>query len=130
MDTVVWTEDEIRWAERAALERPRTRGECPKERPCPFVLCRHHMALWVSKGGSLCYEWPGVDVLDIPETCSLDVAARGGMRLKEIASLMNVTRQRVDQFVKGAIQKIRDEHLEALEALYPGKDGWKVRSEG
>ena len=34
---------------------------------------------------------------DLAETCSLDVAERGGCSLKEVGLLMNLTRERVRQ---------------------------------
>lgn len=88
--------------------RPRTRGECGEARPCPWVGCRYHLygddrarrhdSVWTPNG---------VPLEDMPETCALDVADRGTEpTMDEIAALMNVTRQRVDQIEKQALRKL------------------------
>src|SRR5688572_7854160 len=81
------------------VDRPRTRGDCEAaSRPCPFASCRHHLYLDVHPStGSLKLNFPDVDPDEIPETCSLDVAARGGATLEELGHLLNLTRERVRQ---------------------------------
>ena len=89
------------------VKRPRTRGECVAgDRPCPFVGCRHHMALNVTETGSLQI----VDHLDLeslPETCSLDVADRGEHTLEAVGQLLNITRERVRQVERIGLVKAR-----------------------
>lgn len=49
------------------------------------------------------------------DSCSLDVADRGGVTLEEVAPLMNITRERVRQIQAEACQKIgRARDLEEL----------------
>jgi hypothetical protein len=74
-------------------DRPRTRGDCADgPRPCPWAACRHHLALDVNpETGSMRV------VPDPAETCSLDVADRGGVTLEEIGQLTNLTRERIRQ---------------------------------
>lgn len=88
--------------------RPRTRGECKDgERPCPWVGCRYHLAIDV-KGKSIKYNHPLVDIVDMPETCALDVADRGGVAdLEELAKLMNLSYDRAFQCVAEARAKVK-----------------------
>ncbi len=81
-----------------------TRGECAGgERPCPFVSCTHHLFLDVSrKTGSFKLNFPDLEPDELPETCALDVADRGGQTLQQVANLVNVTRERVRQ-IEGRI---------------------------
>jgi len=88
--------------------RPRTRGECGVERPCPYVGCRYHLFIDVNEEtGSIKFVFPGVDVCDMKHTCALDIAERGGVTLDETGSLMNICRERVRQIEEGALGKIR-----------------------
>lgn len=93
--------------------RPRTRadclpGGCNEARPCPFVGCAHHLYLdVVGVNGALRISQPLVDVWDLPETCALDVADRGGATLEEVGVLNNVTRERARQVETCALAKVR-----------------------
>lgn len=79
--------------------RPRVRGECEGGmRPCPFVSCKHHLYLDVlPNSGAIRFTFPDLDVVDLAETCALDVAANGGSTLEEVGELLNLTRERVRQ---------------------------------
>jgi hypothetical protein len=88
-------------------ERPRTRGDCvDMPRPCPFISCRHHLAIEVNEdNGSLKALYPHLRIIEDPEgdglqrlqdsvgTCSLDIVDRvsiaegvgGIMRLRQVA---------------------------------------------
>lgn len=97
---------------------PVLRAECKDTpRPCPHVSCKHHLYLDVSlHTGSLKYNFPDVDVdaMDqLPATCALDVAERGGVTLEELGAIMNLTRERIRQIEVKAIVKVRVE-LERL----------------
>lgn len=88
--------------------RPRTRGECPAERPCPYVACHYHLYLEVNEGtGSIKFVFPNKDFDEIGPTCALDIADQGGATLDEVGGLMNVCRERVRQIEEGALKKIR-----------------------
>lgn len=97
-------------------ERPETRDDCRlSERPCPFVSCKYHLYLDVNpRTGSIKLNFPDLEVWELPETCALDVAERGGMTLEEVGELLNLTRERIRQVESKGIDKIRDEHDEEL----------------
>lgn len=81
-------------------QRPATRGECANgPRPCPFVSCRHHLYLDVSSStGAIKLNFPDLEVWEMKESCSLDVADRGGNTLEHVADALNVVRERVRTF--------------------------------
>jgi hypothetical protein len=91
------------------IERPKTRGECADgERPCPWVSCKYHLAIDVNEeNGALKVNFPHLEVWDMPETCALDVADRGGIVLERAAELMNLTRERVRQVELVAVNRLR-----------------------
>lgn len=93
----------------ARLARPTYRGQCEGgERPCPFLGCRHHLAMEVGEGGSLWFRF-GMDpeLEKQPYTCALDVADKGGMTLEETGALLHLTRERIRQIEAVAIRKLR-----------------------
>ena len=97
-------------------ERPRSRKECVgMKRPCPWVSCKHHLYLDVNpETGSIKLNFPHLNVWDLPHTCSLDVADRGGTTLEEVGTILNLTRERIRQVeVRG---------LTKLKAVSPEKD--------
>jgi len=88
--------------------RPKTRGECAGvARPCPFVSCRYHLFVEVTRAGSLKVNFPDLEPAEIPETCALDVADRGGASLEEVAERMNLVKERVRQIETIAVEKLR-----------------------
>jgi hypothetical protein len=90
------------------VERPRTRGECADgPRPCPWVSCRQHLYLDVGIRGEIKFNFPDKDVDQIPETCALDVADRGGVVLEEVGRALNITRSRVRQVEVTAARRTR-----------------------
>lgn len=75
-------------AEEPLEQRPKTRADCINSvRPCPWVGCRHHLFLNVSRNGSIRYAASGdLDELDtMPASCSLDEAEKGGMSMGQVA---------------------------------------------
>jgi hypothetical protein len=89
----------------SSVRKPRTRAECADGiRPCPWVSCRHHLFLDAHPtSGSIRLNHPGLEVDQIPESCSLDVADRvadsrtGSASLSVVAKLMGITHERVRQ---------------------------------
>lgn len=91
------------------VDRPRTRGECKDmARPCPFVSCVHHLYLDVNEEtGSIKLNFPDLEVWEITETCSLDIADKGGITLEEVGKIMNLTRERIRQVEVRGLLKLK-----------------------
>lgn len=91
---------------RGAPLRPKTWGECQSrglgvESPCPFVSCKHHLALDVSeRTGSIKVNFPDLEVWEMTETCVLAVVEKhaDGFTLEQIGEVMNLTRERIRQY--------------------------------
>jgi hypothetical protein len=98
------------------VERPRTRADCQSmTRPCPFVSCEHHLYLDVNPdSGAIKLNFPHLDVWEMAETCSLDVADRGGITLEDVGAILNLTRERIRQVEVRGLVKIRTKNSEAL----------------
>ena len=98
------------------VERPRTRAECLQmPRPCPFVSCEHHLYLDVNPdSGAIKLNFPHLEVWEMAETCSLDVADRGGITLEDVGAILNLTRERIRQVEVRGLVKIRAKNGEAL----------------
>jgi len=80
------------------------------------VSCKHHLYLDVNpETGSIKLNFPDLEVWEMKETCSLDVADRTGATLEEVGEILNLTRERIRQVeVRGLIK---------LKVLAPGEDG-------
>lgn len=109
--------------------RPKTRGECAgASRPCPWVSCKHHLYLDVDpETGAIKFNFPDVEPEDLIESCSLDLADRGGLVLEDVANTLNLTRERVRQIeVKGfnaARAAATDAGIDASDAYFPHPQG-------
>ena len=78
-------------------------------RPCPFVSCSHHLYLDVNpETGAIKLNFPHLEVWEMAETCSLDVADRGGITLEEVGAILNLTRERIRQVEVRGLYKIKD----------------------
>ena len=87
--------------------RPRTRADCINgPRPCMFVSCKHNLYLDVNpETGSIKLNFPDKEIWELPYTCALDVAEKGGITLEEVGEIMNLTRERIRQVeVRGLIK--------------------------
>ena len=95
-----------------SARRPRSRAECRAgERPCPFISCKFHLYLDVNPHtGSIKLNFPDLEVWELSETCSLDVADRGGITLEEVGELLNLTRERIRQVEAVGLEKLRGEY--------------------
>jgi hypothetical protein len=89
--------------------RPQTREDCKTmTRPCPFVSCSHHLYLDVNpESGAIKLNFPHLEVWEMAETCSLDVADRGGITLEEVGAILNLTRERIRQVEVRGLTKIK-----------------------
>ena len=89
--------------------RPITRADCAGgHRPCPFVSCKFHLKLDVTVWGGVMDNFPGVEVWQMPETCALDVAERGSHSLSIVGKLVSLTRERIRQIERKALQRCHD----------------------
>jgi hypothetical protein len=91
------------------VERPRTRGECrDAPRPCPWTACKHHLYLDINPDtGTIKLNFPNLEPWELIESCSLDVADRGGMTLESVGLIVNLTRERVRQVEYRALLKLK-----------------------
>ncbi|MBU1070550.1 DNA-binding protein [Myxococcota bacterium] len=107
---------------------PKTRAECKYgERPCPYVRCRYHLALEVKPNGSLSENFH--EIVEMRETCVLDVAERGENTLEYIGECMNITRERVRQLETDALQKLRESDIDMREFVdFIGSAGPQMES--
>ena len=100
-------------SETAQYERPVTRGDClpggcNEARPCPWVSCKHHLALDVNPtNGNIKLTFPDVEVWEMRNTCALDAADEDGLTMEEVAARTNLTRERVRQMEGQSFAKIR-----------------------
>jgi hypothetical protein len=114
------TRDEKRLAQELVypedVVRPHTREECLNmPRPCPFVSCEHHLYLDVNPdSGAIKLNFPHLEIWEMAETCSLDVADRGGITLEDVGAILNLTRERIRQVEVRGLVKIRTKNSEAL----------------
>lgn len=79
-------------------------------RPCLFVACRHSTYLDVNpETGSIKLNFPDREPWEMPAdaSCSLDVAERGGITLEETGQVVNITRERVRQIERRALDALR-----------------------
>ncbi len=104
-------------AELAALgadepyDRPQTRADCARvPRPCPYVTCKYSLYLDVSDTGSIILNFPHLEPGQMPanQSCALDLAERGPMTLEDIATVTNLTRERIRQVeLKALLRRAR-----------------------
>lgn len=104
-------------AELAALgadepyDRPQTRADCARvPRPCPYVTCKYSLYLDVSETGSIILNFPHLEPGQMPanQSCALDLAERGPMTLEDIATVTNLTRERIRQVeLKALLRRAR-----------------------
>lgn len=87
--------------------RPRTRGECPTVRPCPWVSCRHHLYLDVSAAGTVKVNFPGLEPDELAHSCSLDVQPDVELSLEEAGKRLGVVRESVRLIELTALAKLR-----------------------
>lgn len=80
---------------------PRTRGECVGgPRPCPWARCRHTLLVDVHPITGQVIE------RNASESCSLDVADRGGVEPAELAALAGVSPREVNRIEHVAQNRI------------------------
>jgi hypothetical protein len=107
------------WEPRAGV--PRTRGDCPTDRPCPFVRCEWN--LWMLDGrdrpGGHRGRIPSVVIAHVQQNCGADIAdavAAGRLAAADVPSAINLSDRHVRRIVERAKQKLA-ESPEAAENL-------------
>ena len=90
--------------------RPKIRADCINgPRPCMFVSCKHNLYLDVNPDtGSIKLNFPDKEIWELPYTCALDVAEKGGITLEEVGEIMNLTRERIRQVETRGLLKLRE----------------------
>jgi hypothetical protein len=96
-----------------SFRKPNTREECQGgQRPCPFVSCKYHLYLDVNPNtGSIKINFPHIELWEMPETCALDIADRGGTTLEEVGVIVNLTRERIRQVEALGLEKLKEAGL-------------------
>ncbi|MBT3704493.1 hypothetical protein HOG17_01805 [Candidatus Peregrinibacteria bacterium] len=98
--------EEAEWAE---ANRPKIRAHCESgPRPCPFLLCRYHLYLEIKDTGALKINFPEMDPMEIPASCALDIAERGGLSLEDVGFISRMTRERIRQIAAYAASRIHE----------------------
>jgi len=89
-------------------DRPVERSKCVAgPRPCPYVGCRYHLYLDVSRRtGSIKLNFPDLEVWELAVSCALDVADDGAATLEDVGAIMNVTRERIRQLEIDALARL------------------------
>ncbi len=88
--------------------RPASRHACPGYRPCPYVSCRYHLYLDVTRRGRLRLNFPNTQVIDMEISCALDLSAQGSKTLEQIGLIMGgISRERVRQIEQAALEALR-----------------------
>lgn len=91
-------------------DRPVTRADClpggtNAERPCPYLGCKHHLALETDGSGGVreMLDWD-----DGQPSCALDVADQGSHGLRETGDLLGLTKQWTREIELRAISKVKN----------------------
>jgi hypothetical protein len=95
--------------------RFRTHSCGVRQRPCPFKVCRYHLERDESiqaRGNTGERHEAQLAARDTSETCALDVADRGEHSAVRVASLLGITKQRVQQIEKTAVGKLASKRVE------------------
>lgn len=89
--------------------RPKVRGDCiAGPRPCPWVGCRYHLYLDVNpENGSIKFNFPHIDPMELEVSCSLDVTDEEGTTLDEVGAYMNLSRERIRQVEVQTVKKMK-----------------------
>lgn len=96
-------------ADREEYDRPVTRGDCENDiGPCPWVSCKYNLYMEISdQTGSIKLNFPDKEPWEMTDSCALEVADRGGVKLREMGDILGVSRERVRQMETRAIAKLK-----------------------
>lgn len=113
---------------------PKTRADCPKERPCVFIRCRYHLWLKLSQDreGRPRDGRRAPSVLHPPSytSCALDVADKGDtLTMGELGVLIGTCDEGARKVLKRALAKVSalgvelEQFLEAERSLREERSG-------
>jgi hypothetical protein len=100
--------------------REGTDGLSWDEGPCPYVSCRHHLHSDVLPDGSLRIYRPGLEVDQLPDTCSIDVARRGTHGFDVIGWYLGISERQAWNDYSSALRKIAAVSGEFFGDFVPG----------
>lgn len=89
--------------------RPTFRAQCMRgPRPCPWVSCRWHLYLDVSRNGSIKFNFPHLEPWELKHSCALDFCSQrdDGQSFDEIGSALGLTRARAQQLAEIAMARL------------------------
>ncbi len=108
------------------INRPRARADCPTARPCPYVSCRHHLALEPEQYRSVLRVIGRThedreairsgDLSGLDSTCSLDYHL-DPQNIVEIALIMRTEKNEIRRIIKGALAKVQSADQDVYEDL-------------
>ena len=103
--------------EEADTQRPQTRadclpGGCNQARPCPWVSCRHHLAIDVTSKGKVKELWEDLEAA--PVTCALDVVDALEDELERRA-LVGTKRVELDRATVGHYLRLSKDAIQQIE---------------
>jgi len=93
----------------ANAHRPRTRADCKDgPRPCPWVACRYHLYLDIRAKGGITLNFPEIDPSEMPKdrSCALDIADGDPITQEDVATVMNITKERARQLINAGKETI------------------------
>ena len=76
---------------------------------CPLVSCKHHLYLDSNpRTGSIKLNFPDLEVWELRDCCSLEIADRDGVSLDYVGKKMNLTRERTNQVLEMIFENLRN----------------------
>ena len=105
--------------------RPATRADCAGiPRPCLYIGCKYNLFVDVMPDtGAIKLNFPDLKAWEMGESCTLDVADRGGTVLEDVGEIINVTRERIRQIEVAALENLMES--KRLQQLADERAGWE-----
>lgn len=91
--------------------RPTKRADClpggsNEHRPCVFASCKYSLLSDVTPTGRVIDVLADRDIHELPDTCALDAASKGGLDLHEVGDRLGVSRERIRQMSERAFDRV------------------------
>jgi len=90
-------------------------GIVSDESPCPYASCKNHLFGDVTPDGSLRIYRPALEIDQLPDTCSIDVAMRGTNGFDKIGWYLGITARQARDDFESALRKIAPAYQRSLE---------------